>query len=406
VSEKKLVAIDLFAGIGGLSLGLRAAGVEVAASVEMDDSCHEMYNRNFPTTRFIHQDIRLLDPLQLRDELGTDIDVIVGGPPCQGFSLIGLRDPEDDRSKLIFEFRRFVKTLQPKYFVMENVPGMLSAAGGQWVAELIQQLDSDGYNVAEPKILCASEFGAPQERNRVFIIGTRKDLPVRASAPVPTHVSARDVLLGKARSQLLPVSATVRDAISDLPEIDDHLHLFEGHEVEYDKPPMSAYAKMMRGIGPDANFFGPVPNTWNSAVCSNCKRVEHGPVLTQRFMEAPQGTTVPVSRLYKLQWENTANTLRAGTPSSRGSYSSPRPVHPETPRCISVREGARLQGFPDWFEFHPTKWHGFRQVGNSVSPMVAKAVAEAIKNADLRNQGEVPSSGSSMWSSLAKRSAT
>jgi DNA (cytosine-5)-methyltransferase 1 len=406
VSEKKLVAIDLFAGIGGLSLGLRSAGIEVAASVELDDSCYEIYNRNFPTTRFIHEDIRRIDPMALRAEIGTDIDVVVGGPPCQGFSLIGLRDPNDDRSKLIFEFRRFVQKLKPKYFVMENVPGMLSAAGGQWVKELIRQLESDGYNVADPKILCASQFGAPQERNRVFLIGTRKDLTFRAEAPAPTHISARDVLTGRIGSQLLPVSATVWDAISDLPEIDDYKHLVDQHEVEYDRDPVSAYAKMMRGVGPDANFFGPVPNTWNRSICSNCKRIEHGPVLTKRFIEAPQGTTVPVSRLYKLQWENTANTLRAGTPSSRGSYSSPRPVHPETPRCISVREGARIQGFPDWFEFHPTKWHGFRQVGNSVCPMVAKAVGEELRAAEEKNQRSSSLAGSSMWSPLEKRSAT
>jgi DNA (cytosine-5)-methyltransferase 1 len=219
----------------------------------------------------------------------------------------------------------------------------------------------------------------------VFLIGTRKDLNFHAAIPEATHFSARKKLLGIRNEKGLPISPTVYDAIADLPEINEYDHLINEHVVLYDKPAHSEYSKMMRGLGPKANFFGSIPKGWDKSLCSNCKRVEHGPVLTKRFLETAQGTTVPVSRLYKLEWQNTANTLRAGTPSSRGSYSSPRPVHPETPRCISVREGARLQGFPDWFNFHPTKWHGFRQVGNSVSPLVAKAVAEAIRKTDKMN---------------------
>ena len=104
----------------------------------------------------------------------------------------------------------------------------------------------------------------------------------------------------------------------------------------------------------------------------------HGQVLKKRFKETAPGKVVPVSRLFKLDWDGISNTIRAGTPRERGAYSSPRPVHPSAPRCISVREGARLQGFPDHFLFHPTKWHGFRQIGNSVSPLLAKKIGENL----------------------------
>ena len=375
----KLNSIDLFAGIGGISLGLHAAGVETVAAIDLDKSCAEVFGKNFPNTDFYCADLSELDPQKVALSTNKEIDIIVGGPPCQGFSLIGLRDPSDQRSQLIFEFRRWVRELKPKYFVMENVPGMLSAEKGKWVSVLMRQLESDGYRVSPPTVLNAAEFGVPQERRRVFLLGTRKDLKFDLMSPSPTHYSPRSS--GKVLELLekpKPVTTTVWEAIHDLPDIERHPHLVEEHEVPYDKQPKSAYARMMRGIGADRNFFGSIPSSWAGDICTNCKRIVHGDVLRERFEQTTPGTTVPVSRLFKLDPDSTANTLRAGTPSTRGSYSSPRPVHPVEPRCISVREGARLQGFPDWFRFHETKWHGFRQVGNSVSPIVAKHVANEI----------------------------
>lgn len=297
-----------------------------------------------------------------------------------------MRREDDPRSDLIFEFRRFVKELQPKYFVFENVPGILSAAKGQFYRELISLFKKDGYNITEPvQILNAANFGTPQARNRVFILGTRKDLPYQLQYPQPTFRSPRD----RKNFLHLPLTPSVWDAIHDLPEIDRFDHLVEGHEVRYSKKARSEYAKMMRGIHPNFPVFGPPPETWDKRMCTNCRRTVHGDVLIQRFLETPQGATAPVSRLYKLKWDDVANTLRAGTPRERGAYSSPRPIHPEQPRVISVREGARLQGFPDWFAFHPTKWHGFRQVGNSVSPLVAYRLGQEILKVEQKNKAKV-----------------
>jgi len=373
-----LKSLDLFAGIGGMTLGFRAAGIHTVAAIDIEKSCAEVFPTNFPETQFIHDSVTSFADAEIESRFKDGVDIIAGGPPCQGFSMIGLRDPSDERSRLIFEFRRYVQVIRPKYFVMENVPGMLSAEKGEWVEKLVHQLDGDGYNVADPIILSASEFGVPQERRRVFLLGTRKDLNNHLSPPNPTHFSPRKKYTENTLANRKKF-ISIEEAISDLPDIEAHKHLIEDHIVAYDKKPVFEYAKMMRAQGKHANFFGTPPKSWDPSLCTNCKRIVHGEVLRKRFSETPQGETAPISRLFKLKWNDVANTLRAGTPSSRGSYSSPRPVHPKEPRCISVREGARIQGFPDWFEFHPTKWHGFRQVGNSVSPIVAKAIGQEIQ---------------------------
>lgn len=378
-------SIDLFAGVGGLTLGFRAAGIHTSHAIDIEASCAEVFPTNFPNADFIKKSVADFSNSEIERLATSDVDVVAGGPPCQGFSLIGLRNPDDERSKLIFEFRRFVQVLRPKYFVMENVPGMLSAEKGRWVELLVTQLEADGYSISDPVVLNATEFGVPQERKRVFLLGTRKDIFSHLEAPKATHWSPRSKIDQSDKGSLLHKYVSVREAISDLPNIEAHDRLIEEHEIPYDKAPKSEYARMMRGIGNFRSYFGEPPQNWEPKICTNCKRIVHGEVLRQRFLETPQGETVPVSRLFKLKWDDVANTLRAGTPSTRGSYSSPRPVHPEELRCISVREGARLQGFPDWFVFHPTKWHGFRQVGNSVSPIVAKAVGEKIVEAIEKN---------------------
>ena len=370
-------SIDLFAGVGGLTLGFRAAGIEAKHAIDIEKSCADLFPENFPETQFHYRSVTSFSNKEIEEKLADDIDVVAGGPPCQGFSLIGLRDPMDARSSLIFEFRRFVQVIKPKYFVMENVPGMLSADGCRWVEELIRQLQSDGYSVSDPTVLNATEFGVPQERKRVFLLGTRTDIFEHLVAPEISHYSPRKTYDLPSISRLQKY-VSVREAIADLPDIESHEYLIEDHAVPYDKEPKSDYARMMRGSGNFVNFFGEPPVSWDKNICTGCKRIVHGETLRRRFAETACGDTVPVSRLFKLDWDGVANTLRAGTPSSRGSYSSPRPVHPEELRCISVREGARLQGFPDWFKFHPTKWHGFRQVGNSVSPIVAKAVGDML----------------------------
>ena len=380
-------SIDLFSGIGGITLGFHAAGITTIAAVDNDESCSQYFPINFPKVKYFNKDISTINPKELLSKDENELTVIVGGPPCQGFSLIGLRDPNDPRSQLVFEFRRVVKSLRPKYFIMENVQGMLNASKGRYVEELVRLFEKDGYNVAEPVVLNACEYGVPQDRRRVFLFGTRKDLFHRLMPPEPTTISIREQEPSKQTTMFenLRLCPSVRDAISDLPEIDNYDFLEHEHELPYDKKPKSEYAKMMRGVGNFKGFFGTVREGWDPTICTNLKRTMHGQVLKKRFKETAPGKVVPVSRLFKLDWDGISNTIRAGTPRERGAYSSPRPVHPSALRCISVREGARLQGFPDHFLFHPTKWHGFRQIGNSVSPLLAKKIGENLIRIDGLN---------------------
>ena len=379
-------AVDLFAGVGGLSLGLKMAGITSEVAVEFDDTCADALLFNFPNTQVIHEDIKAVSASQIQDMLGegTELDILAGGPPCQGFSLIGLRDPNDERSRLVFEFIRLAQELKPKFIMLENVPGILSSQKGAFIEEVVQLFKKAGYLIRLPiQVLSAANFGVPQDRRRAFILGVREDIGVLPDYPEATHLNPRDVKKAKLKGLAdsfpnLPTSPNVMEAIEDLPNIDIYPHLVESDEVEYCKPPVSGYAKMMRGVSQSA-YSGLPKNNWDGTICSGSRRTVHGEVLTKRFIEAKQGDTVPVSRLFKLREDCVANTLRAGTPRERGAYSAPRPVHPHLPRVVSVREGARLQSFPDWHRFHKTKWHGFRQVGNAVPPLLARAVALEIK---------------------------
>lgn len=372
------VAIDLFAGVGGISLGLEMAGILPILGVENDESCVEALKHNFPEKIIINEDIRKVKSEDIRKLIkNKDIDLLAGGPPCQGFSLIGLRDPNDERSRLVFEFLRIAKELKPKFLLIENVPGMLSAQKGDFMKELIKIINEIGYNVRTPiKILNSANFGVPQNRKRVFILAGRKDLNCIPNYPLPTHKNIREK---KEHDWDLPFSPTVDEAIGDLIDIDSYDHLIESDKTEYTQKPKSDFAKIMRNMVKSSPFSNLYKNDWNPKICTGCRRTVHGEILKKRFAETKQGDVVPISRLYKLKSNDVANTLRAGTPRERGAYSAPRPVHPTYHRVISVREGARIQSFPDWHRFHKTKWHGFRQVGNAVPPLLAFAIAKEIK---------------------------
>jgi len=384
--KKKLQVVDLFAGAGGLLLGFEQAGFETISANENDPMAVQMLTTNYPWVNVNSNSIEnIVGNDLLINRKRNEVDVLVGGPPCQGFSLIGLRNSNDPRNKLVAHYLRILNELRPKTFLFENVPGMLSTLKGNFIKVLLQEFDSLGYEVVLPiRILHADQFGVPQHRSRLFIIGKRKDLNINLEYPEPTHISPRDNKDLKNQDLFatkLQICPTIRDAISDLPNIDLQEHLIKSDFTFYDKEPISEYSQIMRGIINDPLDLSKKPANWNPMIVTGCKRTVHGPVLTQRCLETAPGDSLPVSRLYKLMWDNVANTIRAGTPTERGSYSSPRPIHPEQPRVISVREGARIQSFPDWINFHTTKWHGFRQIGNSVCPLMARALAYKLKEA-------------------------
>lgn len=365
---KKPIGVDLFAGAGGLSLGFEQAGFDVAAAVEYDPIHAATHEFNFPNCATICRSVADVGGASIRDNsriAERDIDVVFGGPPCQGFSMIGKRALDDPRNHLVYHFLRVVGELRPKYFVLENVRGLTVGEHKKFLAELIAEFTARGYQVREDyRVLNATDYGVPQDRQRLFLLGARKGekLP---EYPEPTHERKGGTLsLGFTKA-----CPTVWDALSDLPEADDFPELLDRDWVQADFGKASEYSRPLRARTKSGRLAG---------ILTSSMRTVHSELSAKRFRETPHGETEPVSRFLKLDPEGVCNTIRAGTASDRGAFTSPRPIHPFSPRCITVREAARLHSYPDWFRFHVTKWHGFRQVGNSVPPLLGQAVASSF----------------------------
>lgn len=360
--SRRPIGIDLFAGAGGLSLGFEQAGFDVAAAVEIDPIHCAVHEYNFPNSAVICASVVDLtgDEIRRRAKLGDkEIDCVFGGAPCQGFSMIGKRVLDDPRNQLVFHYVRLVRELRPKYCVFENVKGLTVGKHKQFLAELIDALEQNGYEVLLPyKVLNAADYGVPQDRRRLFLIGALK------GEPMPVYPDP----IGK---------VSVLEAIGDLPDADEFEELLNTDSVPVKFETKSKYARRLRGLESDPDDFG-YPHDFDAHVLSASLRTEHTDLSRKRFIETEQGKTEPVSRFHKLHPSGVCNTLRAGTDSARGAFTSPRPIHPYLPRVITVREAARLHSYPDWFRFHVTKWHGFRQIGNSVPPKLGRAVAGQI----------------------------
>ena len=364
------IGIELFAGAGGMTLGFEQAGFDIPISVELDPIHCATHKFNFPFWSILCRNVAELtgdEIRQLPDIQNKEIDVIFGGPPCQGFSMIGKRALDDPRNILISHFLRLVLELKPKYFVIENVKGLAVGKHKFFLEEVIDQFSQNGYQVQQPyQVLNAANYGVPQHRERLFILGCQNGLTLPNYPQIQTDKKLENYI-------------TVWDAIGDLPEVENYPELLEIDWVkaENDYGKRSEYAKKLRGIEDFNNDYS-YKREYDQTILTSSLRTRHQPKSIARFSATEPGKTEPVSRFYKLNPDGICNTLRAGTPSSRGAYTSPRPIHPYTPRCITVREAARLHSYPDWFRFHVTKWHGFRQVGNSVPPLLAKAVAQEI----------------------------
>lgn len=369
------IAIDLFAGAGGLSLGFEQAGFDVVAAVEIDPIHCAVHKFNFPRCVVIPESVSSLTGSEIRNraQLGRRrIDVVFGGAPCQGFSMIGHRALEDPRNSLVREFVRLVSELRPAYFVFENVKGLTVGSHRAFLDELIQVFHDCGYQVRLPwRVLDAAYFGVPQHRERLILLGARNSLELpRYPAPScrPADVAGLE----------LPVGPSCQGALGDIPDADAFPELLASDEVRteaWGRP--STYATVMRCLTPDAWFNG-YRRRWDHHLLTSSLRTGHTSISSRRFTTTMEGQVEPISRFYKLAANGLSNTLRAGTDSSRGAFTSPRPIHYDLSRCVTVREMARLHGFPDWFRFHVTKWHGARQIGNSVPPPLGRAVAQTI----------------------------
>lgn len=355
------IGIDLFAGAGGLSLGFEQAGFDIAAAVEIDPIHCATHEFNFPDCAVLCRDVTKLSGREIREKAGIgkqDVDTVFGGAPCQGFSMIGQRVLDDPRNALVRHYVRLVRDIAPKYFVFENVKGLTLGKHRMFLEELIKQLSKD-YDVLLPyRVLNAADYGVPQDRRRLFLVGARKGLPLPAYPEIRPRV-------------------TTSEAIADVPDAELFPELIWRDSVRTEFRLPSDYARALRELGNKPKHVG-YRRRYDPQVLTSSMRSDHSKASRQRFAATGWGDTEPVSRFHKLDPSGVCNTLRAGTNTDRGAFTSPRPIHYLYARCITVREAARLHSFPDWFRFHVTKWHGFRQIGNSVPPALARAVGESI----------------------------
>lgn len=350
--------IDLFAGVGGLSLGFEKKGFDVVLANEYDASIAASYIANHKNTKMIVGDITSLDLEDTFGKLAGTIDVVIGGPPCQGFSQKGQRKTIHDERNFLFKYYvSVVELVNPKYFVMENVPNLLTAEGGYFRHEIEELFNKLGYSL-EYGVLNASDYGVPQNRRRAVIIGKLNgDAP---KLPVPKR---NDV--------------TIWDAISDLA----YLESGEGsEEQEYKYPAESDYEKMLRK---------------DSSKLFNHRATKHSPLALERLALIPPNAgreVLPEEHLTKSIYSGTWTrmkkdeisvtiTTRFDTPSS-GKF-----THPFLNRAITVREAARIQSFPDNFHFVGNKGSQMKQVGNAVPPLLAAAIAEVIMN-DIKEESK------------------
>lgn len=361
----KPTLVDLFSGCGGFGLGAELAGFHSIAAIDIDRTLQSAYKNNFPKTKVINADLSKITEEDWENYIGkTEIDGVIGGPPCQGYSRIGAGDINDPRRKLLQEFFRHINILKPKFFIMENVEGLMDRNNRPQLDKAISTVDKR-YKILDPIIIDASKCGAPTTRKRVIIIGYD---PLKMP-----ELSTEFFIFNE------PIT-TVQEAISDIPppiEQSDDPENFGFSEYRFNDN-LSEYAKIMRSKPPLNLGTNTAKIELNFGKVSGLFNTIHTDKVRKRYQEIPQGKTDKISKSKKLAWDGLCPTLRAGTGSDKGGHQAVRPLHPEEGRVITVREAARLQGFPDWFTFHPTKWHSFRMIGNSVSPIVSHKILAVI----------------------------
>ena len=362
--------VDLFCGVGGLSLGSARAGFAVHGAVDVDPKALDAHRRNFPGTVHLSADISELTGQSIKRRLGLKkVDGIIGSPPCQGFSAIGKSDRHDPRNKLFVDFFRIVSETLPKFFLAENVPGMMREKY-RGIREKAFSLVGGKYAILRPMEFAANDYGAPTTRRRVFFVGFLKD----SIEPLTREHF-------KPSPRIKPVH--VREALRGLPFCIDPCCQAEdlGWRAVRDRG-TTAYAQRLRGrVPPGVGDRAALRRLRKSNEVSGFLGTVHGAEIAGRYARVETGKRDPVSKSSRLDLDGFCPTLRAGTGPDRGSYQAVRPIHPTEGRVITPREAARLQGFPDWFQFDPTKWHSFRQIGNSVSPILAERIFAVIARA-------------------------
>lgn len=383
--SKRPIGVDLFSGAGGMSLGFEQAGFDVLASVEIDPVHCATHKFNFPYSKVICNDIAKVTAEEIREssDIGdSEIAVVFGGLPCQGFSAIGKQDVDDPRNRLAQHFVKLVIDLEAKFFVIENVRGLTFKKNKQVLDNIINTFRGKGYEVLTHQILNAARYGVPQNRERLFLLGCRKDLVLPEYPTATSYPLASSGELPNLRQNeviALPFCPNVIEAIGDLLILERYQELLKRDWIEAEYGDPSEYSSLLRSLKADDNDYS-YKRRYNSNLLTSNLRPNHSKDSAERFAKVLPGTREAKSRFHKLHPQGISPTLRAGTARNHGSYTAARPIHPSLPRCITVREAARLHSYPDWFRFHVTNWHGLRQVGNSVPPLLAKAVASEVMN--------------------------
>ena len=357
MTDNKLIAIDLICGCGGFSYGFKQAGFKMALGIDMWKDATTTYKHNFPEASVINEDITLVDAETIMKKAGCkegEIDVIIGGPPCQGFSLSGKRMIDDPRNKLYKSFVSLVEQIQPKVFVMENVPGLIRLFGGKVKEEVLSDFSAIGYRVKVQQ-LSSDDYGVPQQRKRVFFVGINEKIfneNVEFVFPKPTHgVGLKNVV-------------TCKDAISDLDFVPDDVSL--GENIEYSLPAINDYQRKMR-IG--------------SSMIKNHSITIHKEQTKQIIAMVPDGGNykdLPVelqsTRKVNIAWTRMNSEKPCFTIDTGHNHH----FHYKENRVPTVRESARIQSFPDVFEFIGIKTSQLKQVGNAVPPLLAEAIAKQV----------------------------
>lgn len=385
MTNRRARVVDLFCGYGGLGLGFEQAGCDIDLAVDVEADNIRTHSAMFSYGRHEAMDLSEDRTAHIRRIIGNNADIdaltmgrtpdaIVGGPPCQGISVMGNRDPADDRNALMASFIDHVIRLGASYAVMEQVPTLLQPQNAGLLDDLRERLHRGGYGMVDPRILYAPDFGVPQRRSRVFLLIHRHDRAA-PTYPAPTHgPETGDGLWERGHP-------TVADAFDGLPDADDYDELNHRDWVRTDFPmPTGRYARLMRGTENDPDDFG-YRRAWDPMLLTCSRRTDHAPDRVARFMETPPGGSDRISRRHRLDPAGLALTLRAGTDAKRGSYTSVVPIHPKGSRSITAREAARLHSIPDWVRLSPRKITAYRQIGNSVCPLVARAVGSRIIHA-------------------------
>ena len=345
----KFTVIDLFCGAGGLSKGFLDAGFDVLFGIDNDKAALRTFELNHNGAKALSLDLSDKKTFsEIQKHVGNrELDVIVAGPPCQGFSLSGPRNFDDERNKLYLAVIETVKTFKPKAFVIENVPGMATLYNGEIKEEILKRFKKLGYNI-DCKILCAADYGVPQMRKRLIFMGVKKDIG-EPHFPVPLFNENNYV--------------TCREAIDDLPARESEI----GQDIdEYTVPPKTQYQKIMRG---------------KSTVLHNHVGTKHTKLVQDTIALVPEGGNYKdlpdgwgESRKFNEAWTR----YDGNKPSKTIDTGHRNHFHYKYNRVPTVRENARLQSFPDDFVFLGTKTQQYRQVGNAVPPLLGYALANEL----------------------------